>query len=159
MISLVMIALQVCLSFAFIFALEEVRPFTVYAADVAGRAIPMRDSTFSAAGVAVALVLALGLSSILKSRLLSRILDAPVQGWRWPLIWAAAAGIVVGTAFTFLPPWLEWFELLAGIPAILGAFGLVLWLKGFTHEDRVLFRSRSGDAPTLPTPKLAPREP
>lgn len=158
MISLLMIGIQIGLSFAFIFGLEELRPFTIYAADEAGRPIAMQDSTFSAAGAAIALTLALGLSSILKSRLLSNLLGAPVQGWRWPLVWAAAAAIVVGYSFTLLPRSLEWVELIFGIPMILGAFGIVLWLKGFTPEDRMLFRSRAGDAPTLPTAKLSPRE-
>ncbi|HWH18394.1 MAG TPA: oligosaccharide flippase family protein, partial [Allosphingosinicella sp.] len=46
-------------------------------------------TTFQAAGPAIALVLSLGMASILKARLLCKILDAPVQGWRWPLVWAA----------------------------------------------------------------------
>ena len=32
-----------------------------------------------------------------------RLLGAPVQGWRWPLVWAAAAAILVGYGFTALP--------------------------------------------------------
>ena len=49
------------------------------------------------------LMLALGLASILKARLLCRLLDAPVQGWRWPLVWAAAAAVAVGYFFTPCP--------------------------------------------------------
>jgi hypothetical protein len=75
-----------------------------------------------------------------------------VQGWRWPLIWAAAAAVVVGSLVTLLPPSLEWAELVFGIPMILLAFGFVLWTKGFTHEDRVLFRKHGEEEATLPPP-------
>jgi O-antigen/teichoic acid export membrane protein len=109
---------------------------------------------FQAAGPAIALMLALGLSSVLKARLLSRILGAPVQGWRWPLVWAAAAATVVGWLFTMLPRSWEWAELALGAPAILIVFGAVVWTRGFTHEDRELFRTRKSDVaePTLPPP-------
>ena len=36
-------------------------------------------------------------------------------------------------------------QLIIGIPAILGAFGAVLWTKGFGPEDRELFRLRKDD--------------
>ena len=84
---------------------------------------------YQAAGAALALALALGMASILKSRLLGRILAAPVQGWRWSLIWAAAAASVVGFIATLLP---EWLELSLGAPAILLTFGLMVWYRGFT---------------------------
>jgi len=92
---------------------------------------------WQATGPAIGLMLALGFAAIAKSRLLCRILGARVNGWRWPLVWAAAAGTIAGYACTFLP---EWAELLFGIPAILIAFGAVLWTKGFGPEDRELFR-------------------
>ena len=112
---------------------------------------------YQAASAAAALMLALGLASILKARLLCRLLDAPVQGWRWPLVWAAAAAVVIGQFFTMLPQSLEWVELAFGIPAILGTFGIVVWWKGFTHDDRVLFRMKKGDLeePSLPPPRGA----
>jgi hypothetical protein len=97
-------------------------------------------------------MVALGFSSILKARLLSRLLGAPVQGWRWPIVWAAAAAVVVGFGFTQLPPSLEWLELTLGIPAILLAFGVVIWKRGFTDEDRILFRLKRGEEATLPPP-------
>jgi hypothetical protein len=28
----------------------------------------------------------------------------------------------------------------------------VVWLKGFTHDDRVLFRLKKGEGPELPPP-------
>ena len=63
-----------------------------------------------------------------------------MQGWRWSLIWAAAAAILVGYGFTALPQRFEWVELVVGIPLILLTFGCVVWTRGFTAEDRVLFR-------------------
>lgn len=101
---------------------------------------------------AAALMLSLGLSSILKARLLSRILQAPVQSWRWPLIWAALAALVIGHLILLLPRWLEFIELGIGIPAILLTFGWVLWRWGFTAEDRALFKMKKGEEPTLPPP-------
>ena len=77
--------------------------------------------------------------AVMKARLLSRLLDAPVSPWRWALIWAAAAGTVVGWAATQVP---EWLELIVGLPAILLSYGAIIWVKGFTREDRVLFRKK-----------------
>jgi hypothetical protein len=62
------------------------------------------------------------------------------------LVWAAGAGTVVGGAATLLP---EWAELVFGIPAILAAFGLVLWTRGFGPGDRELFRMRKADIEEL----------
>jgi len=104
---------------------------------------------WQATGPAIGLMLSLGFAAIAKSRLLHRILDARVSGWRWPLIWAAAAAMVVGQLVILLP---EWAELLFGIPAILGAFGAVLWVKGFGPEDRELFRMSKGDIEELSLP-------
>ncbi|HEX8401777.1 MAG TPA: oligosaccharide flippase family protein [Allosphingosinicella sp.] len=152
-ISLLTISLQAALSIALIQGIRAVRlpQWLVERFDLAGDRLP---DSFAAAGPALALGLALGVSSIFKARLLSRLLGAPVQGWRWPIVWAAAAAIVVGTGFTRLPQSLEWLELALGIPVILLAFGLVIWKRGFTHEDRVLFRIGKGEeaAPSLPPP-------
>jgi hypothetical protein len=101
---------------------------------------------YQATGPAIALMLALGFAAIAKSRLLCGILGARVNGWRWPLVWATAAGTVVGVLSTYLP---EWAELLFGIPAILLAFGAVLWTKGFGPEDRELFRMKKADIDEL----------
>jgi O-antigen/teichoic acid export membrane protein len=136
MISTLTICVQAALTLAFILALRR-----------AGF-----PEGWQAAGAAFALALSLGLASILKARLLCRLLDAPVQGWRWPLVWAAGAAIVVGWGFTELPQSLEWLELSAGIPAILLTFGFVVWKRGFTHEDRALFRMKKGEEPKLPPP-------
>ena len=68
------------------------------------------------------------------------------------LIWAATGAILVGALFTWLPPSLEWLELAGGIPAILVTFGFIVWKRGFTHEDRVLFRMKKDDGIELPPP-------
>jgi O-antigen/teichoic acid export membrane protein len=110
---------------------------------------------FQAAAAALALALALGLASILKARLLGRLLGAAVQGWRWSLVWAGAAATIVGFLFTALPKSLEWVELAFGVPAILFAFGLVVWYRGFTHEDRALFRKHGHEEPSLPPTEIS----
>jgi O-antigen/teichoic acid export membrane protein len=105
-----------------------------------------------ATGPAIALLLALGFAAVAKSRLLHKLMGAPVAGWRWTLVWAAAAAAVVGYVCTLLPPELEWLELLGGIPAILFAFGLVIWTKGFGPEDRELFRMGKDEIEELSLP-------
>jgi O-antigen/teichoic acid export membrane protein len=133
MISLATIAIQIALSFALIIGMRE-----------AG--LP---PNVQAVGPAMALPLALGFAAVLKARLLSKLLGAPVSPWRWALVWAVAAGAVVGYLATHIP---EWSELLIGLPAILLSYGAVIWMKGFTKEDRVLFRVRKGEEPELPPP-------
>jgi hypothetical protein len=134
-ISLVMIALQAGLSVIFILTMQKLD----------------WPIGWQATGPAAALVLALGFAAIAKSRLLSRLLGAPVSAWRWPLIWAAIAAIIVGEIMILLP---EWAELLFGIPAILAAFGAVLWTRGFGPDDRALFKMGKADIAELelPTP-------
>lgn len=100
------------------------------------------NDNFRAAAVAAALMLSLGMASVVKAWILSRILGEPINSWRWPLVWAAAPATLVGWAATqFLP---EWAELAFGIPAILFVYGYVIWHKGFGPEDRVLFRRSVG---------------
>jgi O-antigen/teichoic acid export membrane protein len=121
-ISIGMIGIQIALSFAIVIVMRDL-------------GLPL---LWQAAGPAIALAMALGIASILKARLLSQLLGAPVSGWRWPLVWAAMAAGAIGYFVTQLP---EWLELSLGIPAILLAFGLVIWRFGFTSEDRMLFRT------------------
>ena len=115
---------------------------------------------WQATAPAIALMLALGFAAVTKARLLSSLLGAPVSGWRWPLVWAAAAALVVGNLMVMLP---EWLELAAGVPAILLAFGFVIWTKGFGPEDRELFRMRKADIEGLqveiPAPGTSPGAP
>ncbi|HYJ31355.1 MAG TPA: oligosaccharide flippase family protein [Allosphingosinicella sp.] len=146
LISLLMLGVQAALTLTVILLLENVAlPLT-----------PTQIEAWQGAGAALALMLALGLASILKARLLCRLLDAPVQGWRWPLIWAAAAAVVVGFAAVQLP---TWAQLALGIPAIMTAFGITVWYRGFTDEDRVLFKMRKREEPTLPPPGTGPTIP
>lgn len=98
---------------------------------------------FQAAGAAGALLVALAVSSLVKSLLLSRLLGARIGNWRWALVHAAAAAVVLGYAFTFMP---EWIELLLGIPAVLGVYALVIWRRGFSEDDKVLFRKQGAPA-------------
>ncbi len=132
MISLSMLTLQAILSVAFI---------------MVARAYGL-DGPYYAAAVALALMVALGFASVVKAVLLSRILGAPVNGWRWALVWAAAVATVVGWLFTqYLP---EWAELAIGIPVILGLYGWIIWRRGFGEEDRELFRMRKRDDAAYP---------
>jgi O-antigen/teichoic acid export membrane protein len=140
LISTLMLIVQAALTVAIILGLDNLK----WPPD------PLERQAFQAAGAALALCLALGLSSILKANLLCRLLDAPVQGWRWSLVWAGAAAVIVGYGFTALPQTFEWAELVIGIPLILLTFGYVVWRRGFTAEDRALFRRQGPETPTLP---------
>ena len=124
MISAGMLGFQIMLSFALILAMRA-----------AGW-----PENYQAAGPAIALALSLALTSILKTRLLAHLLEARVSGWRWPLVWAALAAIMVGTIFTSLPHQYEWAELVFGLPAIAGIYLFVLWKFAFGPEDRALFQ-------------------
>ena len=134
-ISVVMLFVQIGLSFGFIFLM---------------RALDW-PATWQAAGPAVALMTSVGLTSLIKARLLHRILSAPVSPFRWPILWAAGAATVIGGAFTLLPRRLEWAELMFGVPAIAGTYLFILWRHAFGPADRALFGSvPSGDDATLP---------
>jgi O-antigen/teichoic acid export membrane protein len=133
MISLCMILFEACLAVGMILLMRRLGWPTM----------------FQATAPALSLMISLGLAAIVKSRLLAKILGHPVSGWRWPLIWAAVAALIVGQLAILLP---EWAELVFGIPAILGAFGAVLWFKGFGPQDRELFRMRKEDIEELSLP-------
>jgi O-antigen/teichoic acid export membrane protein len=102
---------------------------------------------FQATGPAIGLCLALAFASVTKSRLLYRQLGERVSGWRWDLAWATTAGAVVGAAIRMLLP--QTLQLVIGVPAILVAFGAILWTKGFGPEDRELFRMRKSEVREL----------
>ena len=103
---------------------------------------------FQATGPAIALCVALAFASITKSRLLQ------AQAWRAGR--PAGAGTSRGRrrrasssawrSAIFLP---ESWQLVVGVPAILVAFGAVLWTKGFGPEDRELFRLRKDEVEEL----------
>jgi O-antigen/teichoic acid export membrane protein len=98
---------------------------------------------YRAGAAALSLALALAAASLTKALVLSRILRRSINNWRWALIWAAAVAVVVGEVAIQLP---EWAELIFGIPAILLAYGWVIWQRGFGPEDRVLFKRTTGAA-------------
>jgi O-antigen/teichoic acid export membrane protein len=126
MISLVMIGLQAAASFVLILLARRME-------------LPVM---WVAAAPALALCLALAVGAFVKARLLARLLDAPVNAWRWPLLSAAGVACIVGAGFVALPPHFEWVELVVGVWAILGAYGFVIWRWGFGPEDRTLFRKQ-----------------
>ncbi|QGP79509.1 lipopolysaccharide biosynthesis protein [Sphingobium sp. CAP-1] len=126
MISLVMIGCQAGFSFGLI---------------LLGRNLQLEDMWIAAAP-ALALCLGLGLGAFVKARLLSRLLGARVNAWRWPLLGAAGIACIVGGAFVALPQRFEWVELVFGVWTILGVYGLVIWRWGFGPDDRALFRKQ-----------------
>ena len=124
-VSLGTIALQIILTFALIIGIKQLG----------------YPELFQAAGPAIALALSLGVSSLIKSRLAAHVLGARVSVWRWALPIAGAVAILIGQIIIRLP---EWAELAIGIPAILAAYGWVIWRYGFGEDDRVLFRKTTG---------------
>ncbi|MDJ0978717.1 MAG: lipopolysaccharide biosynthesis protein [Erythrobacter sp.] len=139
-ISVFILGLQAALTFALIFGLERLAD--EFGLDVDG---------FATAGPAIALFLALTVSSVIKALVLRKLLEAPVSNLRWGLVWAMGPAVVIGFVFISLPPSLEWVELVLGIPAILAVYALVLWYRGFEESDRVLFRKNVVPA-TVPDP-------
>lgn len=131
LISLIMLAIEAGLAAALILIMK-------------GQGFPQ---AFQATGPAIALCVALGFASLAKSWLLKRKLREPVSGWRWSIAWAAAAAVVVGAPIRLFLP--EMLQLIIGIPATLGAFGIVLWTKGFGPEDRELFKLRKDEVQEL----------
>ncbi|PZO76473.1 MAG: polysaccharide biosynthesis protein [Sphingomonas taxi] len=135
MISAAMLAFQVGLSFALIFTIRAL-------------GYPVN---YQAAGPAIALMLSVGVTSIIKAKLLGHLLGAKVSPWRWPLVWAAGAAIVVGGAFTALPKRYEWVELAIGEPAIAATYLYILWKYAFGPADRALFGKKpEAVEPALP---------
>ncbi len=99
------------------------------------------NEAWQAAGAATGLIIALAAASVVKVRLVMRVLDSPVSVWRWPIVLAAGAAILVGQVFIRTP---EWVELAIGIPAILGVYSWIIWTRGFREDDRALFRKATG---------------
>ena len=134
-VSLATISLQAVLTVVLVMAVRHAPGWTL----PGGWHFPAdKVDVYQAAAVAMALMLSFAVASLVKSRLLARVLGEPINNWRWPLLWAAAPAVLVGWLFTRFTP--EWVELLLGIPAILATYGWVIWHKGFGPEDRVLFR-------------------
>ena len=122
-ISVVMLAIQIALSFVLIAVIRSLHWSLPY----------------QAAGPALALMLSVSLSSLVKANLLSHLLKARVSPLRWTLLWAVLVTIAVGSAFTALPHRFEWAELVFGLPTIFAVYWFVLWRWAFGPEDRALF--------------------
>ncbi|PAX07453.1 lipopolysaccharide biosynthesis protein [Sphingomonas lenta] len=135
LISVAMLGFQIALSFALVAAMRRLG----------------WPETWAAAGVAVALCASLGLTSVIKVRVLERLLGHRVAPWRWTLLWAGLAAILAGTVFTALPQEYEWAELVIGVPVIAAVYMYVLWRWSFGEGDRALFRRMpQAEEATLP---------
>src|SRR3569623_833167 len=130
MISVLMLAFQIAMSFALILVMRRWG----------------WPPNYQAAGPAVALAFSLTMTSLIKAGVLRRLLGARVLAWRWSFVGAIAVAVVVGTAFTLLPKRYEWVELVVGEPALVAAFVFVLWRWSFKPEDRTLFQKLPGVA-------------
>jgi hypothetical protein len=132
MISVVLLGIQVALSFALVFAMRDLG-WPLY---------------YQAGGPAVALAITLTMGSVLKAWLLGRLLRANVSGLRWSFLFACAVAGLVGAAFMTLPRDYEWAELSLGIPAILVTYFFVIGKWAMGPEDRTLFKKlpRAGAA-------------
>lgn len=98
-------------------------------------------------------MVSLGVASIVKAVMLGKILGHSINNWRWALVWAAAAAVLVGQVAILLP---EWAELAFGIPAILGVYGFIIWTRGFGPEDRVLFSNKPKPVDNIQPPTDRP---
>jgi O-antigen/teichoic acid export membrane protein len=87
-------------------------------------------------GAAAALAASALILSIAKSRLLARLLKAPVSGWRWSLLLAGIPAFGLGLLVLRTP---EPVQLTIGNFAILGTFAGIIWRFGFKGADRLLF--------------------
>ena len=131
LISIVMLAVQVLVSVGLIQLVDTV-PIK-----------PEMRGLYQAAAVACGLMISLGIGSVIKARLLRRLLDHPISIWRGALVWAVLAASMLGVIIVSLPARFEWIELAIGVPALLGLYGSVIWRWGFGPEDRVLFRKNA----------------
>ena len=131
MISVGMLAVQALLSVGLIILVRDLPVKPAYV------------GLYQAAAVACALMISLGIGSLVKSRFLSRLLGQRIHVWRWALLTAVAAAALLGIAIVSIPARFEWVELTIGIPAILALYGWIIWRWGFGPEDRILFRKKS----------------
>jgi O-antigen/teichoic acid export membrane protein len=121
MISVLLLLLQIGLSFVFVWLIAE-------------QGWP---PAYQAVGPALALAVSVTIGSVLKAALLSRMLGAAVSPLRWGLLAAILASGGTGALISKLP---EWTQLTIGIPLMLAAYFIVLFKLAFGPEDRALFR-------------------
>ena len=91
---------------------------------------------YGGVGAAVGLAVSAAFQSVVKSRLLQRLLAHPVAGWRWVMLAAALPALGAGLLFLQTP---EWAQLGLGLWIILGVFSGIIWRFGFKGADRLLF--------------------
>lgn len=92
---------------------------------------------FGGEGVAFALLLSMAAVAIAKQALLQHYLKVSVAFWRWPLVWVGGVTFAAGYAARSLP---EALQMVLTVPGTLLLFGALIWVFGFTSEDRVLFQ-------------------
>ena len=110
---------------------------------------------WQAAGPAIALMLSLAITSVLKARLLARLVAAPVSGIRWRLVFAGIIAAAAGAVVTILPTQFELIEVLVEVPVIALVYFALVWFWVFKDADRALFRQRPRAAAiTLPPDEL-----
>lgn len=130
LISIGMLAVQALVSIGLIRLVDE---------------LPVKDNyvgLYQAAAVACGLMVSLGIGSLIKARLLTRLLGAPISIWRVALAFAVGAAGMLGVLIVSLPARFEWVELAIGVPAILALYGWIIWRWGFGPDDRILFRKK-----------------
>jgi len=110
--------------------------------------VPLYGGVGAAAGLAISALFL----SVVKSRLLARLLGAPVAGWRLVMLAAALPAFALGLAFMQLP---EWFQLALGQFIVLALYGAIIWRFGFKGADRLLF-ARSLRGKTVTVDSVAP---
>ncbi|MGF7171263.1 O-antigen/teichoic acid export membrane protein [Sphingobium xanthum] len=108
---------------------------------MAARRLELPDM-YIAATPAIALAIALTVSSLSKSWLLGSLLGSRIAIWRASLVICGLVVAIGGMAVTLLPQRYEWIELVIGIPAMLAAYCLMVWRLSFDQADRTLFRER-----------------
>src|SRR3546814_17172042 len=96
MISLTMLTVQIAPSFALILAMRS-------------QHWPI---DYHAAGPAVALMVSVTITSLIKALVLKPVLKAQLSGYRWPRALAALAALLLGTTFTYRPKRIEWAQLI-----------------------------------------------
>jgi len=113
--------------------------------------VPRYGGVGAGVGAAAGLAVSALFLSVAKSRLLARLLGAPVAGWRWIMFIAATPAFIAGILLMRAP---EWLQLSFGLVIILAIYGAILWRFGFKGADRLLF-SRSLLGKELPVPPVA----
>jgi O-antigen/teichoic acid export membrane protein len=107
---------------------------------------------YGGVGAAGALAISALFLSVAKSRLLARLLGAPVAGWRLVMLAAAVPAFALGLVFMQAA---EWFQLALGQFIVLALYGAIIWRLGFKGADRLLF-ARGLRGKTVPLDPVVP---